>query len=156
MRFKGATRAVGVLALLVMPAGACSSPTESGAAQLFRADMIEARIEAEVVFLSMRTNPAAHMDALFVGAVVVDEGGCLRLDSPDRHTVVWPVGYGLTTAGGTIRILDAQGDLVGRVGESFRLGGGEVTSLRDAMGFTAADRALATTHCPGRYWIVSG
>lgn len=155
MRLRGPIRAVWFLALLVMPAGACASPTESGAAQLFTADMIEARIEPEVVFLRMRTNPTVTMDALFVGAVVVDDNGCLRLDSPDRHTVVWPRGYDFTTAGGTIRILDAQGDVVGRVGESFRLGGGEVTSLRDEMGFTAADRALAATHCPGRYWIAA-
>lgn len=155
MRFKSTSRAVGVVALLVIPAGACSMLTDYESAQLLTADAIEARIESGSVFLSMRVDPAESMDALFEGAVVADESGCLRLDSPDAHTVVWPMDYSFDSAGGTIRILDADGGLVGRVGESFHLGGGEVTSLHDEMGFTAADRELAGTHCPGRYWIVA-
>lgn len=150
----GATdRVIVVLALAAIAVGACSSLTDLGPLSI-EADTIEARMGSGVVFIGMKVSPTESMSALFEGAVVADEEGCLRLDSVDRHTVVWPHGYGFDAAGGTVRILDAQGGLVGRVGEDFDLGGGEVTSLHDGLGFTQADRDLAEEHCPGRYWIV--
>jgi hypothetical protein len=141
-----------VLGLITL-AVACSSLTD--AADPLTGDTLEARFASGVTFLTMRTDPEVFMSALFEGRVLVDLAGCLRLDSDDRHTVVWPRGYGFDTAGGTIRILDATGVVVGRAGDDFRLAGGEVTSLHDGLGFTAADRALASAHCPGRYWIAA-
>lgn len=142
-----------VLALVTIALGACSSLTDVDPLAI-EADTIEARIGSGVVFISMKVSATDAMSALFEGAVLADEEGCLRLDSVDRHTVVWPHGYGFDAGGGTVRILDADGGLVGRVGEDFSLGGGEVTSLHDGLGFTQADRDLAEEHCPGRYWIV--
>lgn len=132
----------------------CSSPT-GPAFEALTADALETRIGSGVTFLTMRIDPDVHMEALFQGRVLADEEGCLRLDTEDRHTVVWPKGYGFYAPGSTIWILDAGGEVIGRVGEDFRLGGGEVTELHDGLGFTAADRALAEAHCPGRYWIAS-
>lgn len=148
-----AHRVAGVLTVLALTAGGCSSLTDLDPLSI-GADTIEARIGAGIVFISMKISPDASMSALFEGPVLADEDGCLRLDSPDAHTVVWPKGYDFDVAGGTIRILDAEGAVVGRVGEDFSLGGGEVTSLHEGLGFTDADRELAETHCPGRYWIV--
>ncbi|HUG41028.1 MAG TPA: hypothetical protein VMM12_11105 [Longimicrobiales bacterium] len=144
-----------LLALGALAAGACSSVTGIAPQDTVAADNIEARIGAGVVFLTMTFTPDASMDALFEGPVTADENGCLRLVSADLHTVVWPHGHSFEQVGGTIRILDASGDLVGRVGETFRLPGGEVESLHDGLGFTQADRDLAESHCPGRYWIVA-
>jgi hypothetical protein len=120
------------------------------------ADALEARQAEGLVFLVMRIMTHAHMDALFEGPVVVYEAGCLRLDGPDPATVIWPRGYGSERADGRVRIFDAVGALVGWTGEPFALGGGEVPTLYDAMGFTQADRALSESRCPGRYWIVAG
>lgn len=147
-------RAGAWLALAAVAAGACSSPTDSGAVQLLEADTIEARVGSGIVFIAMRVVPTGHMEALSETPVLVDAQGCLRLGSPDGHTVVWPLGWTFDAAGDEIRILDDDGALVGQVGEEFRMGGGEVTSLPDHMGFTDADRELAEAHCPGRYWIV--
>lgn len=133
---------------------ACESPTDP-APDLFVADALEARLSGELAFLAMRITPDAHMDALFEGAVEEDDAGCLRLDSPDDATVVWPRGWGYDRQGATVRILNADGQLVARIGEQMSLGGGEVDTLPAAMGFTQADRDLAENHCPGRYWIVS-
>ena len=156
MRQTGAGQRVGaLLALAAMAAVACSSPTDFGALQLLRADTIEARIGSGVVFLAMRVVPTEHMDALSEERVLVDAQGCLRLDTADRHTVVWPHGWRFDGAGDETRILDEDGALAGQVGEEFSLAGGEVTSLPDAMGFTDSDRELAAAHCPGRYWIVA-
>ena len=155
MRHKGTGHRVGVLlALAAMAAGACSSPTASEAIQFLKADTIEARIGSGIVFLAMRVVPTAHMEALSEAQILLDAQGCLRRGSADRHTMVWPHGWTFDAAGDGIRILDEDGALVGHVGEAFSLGGGEVTSLPDHMGFTDADRELAEAHCPGRYWIV--
>lgn len=143
-----------LLALVAITAGACSWITDPGSRASLQSDALEARLDDGIVFLGMRVAHEASMSALFQGPVVTDDAGCLRLDSQDRHTVVWPFGYDFEVVGGAVRILDDEGALVGEVGESFSLGGGEVTSLHDGLGFTDADRELAETHCPGRYWIV--
>ncbi len=143
-----------ILGLVVLAGGGCS--WIMGPEPALDGDTIAVRIDAGIVFLRMRITPDAHMDALFEGRVVADDQGCLRLDSVDRHTVVWPAGYDFTAADGAVRILDADGSPVGVVGDAFRFGGGEVTSLHDGLGFTRADRELAEAHCPGRYWIVAG
>ena len=144
-----------VTALSLALAGACSSLTDAGSMELIRADRLEARAGAGIIFLSMRIAPEVHMDALFQGAVLRDGDGCLRLDTPERPTVVWPKDYGFEVTAGRILILDDGGDPVGRVGEGFRLGGGEVPSLHEGLAFTQADRDLAEAQCPGIYWIVA-
>ena len=109
----------------------------------------------DVLFLTQSAAPSAAMDALFEGRVDRDAAGCLRLDLDDRHTVIWPAGFTVAeTAGGELRILDGDGREVGRVGERFRLGGGEVTTLHEGIPMTEADRRAALERCPGRYWIV--
>ena len=156
MGHKAAGHRVGAfVALAALAAGACSSLTDAEAVQLLEADTIEARVGSGIVFIRMRVVPTVHMDALSEARVLEDAQGCLRLDSGDQHTVVWPHGWGFDETADGIRILDEDGALVGQVGEEFSLGGGEVTSLPAEMGFTDADRALAEAHCPGRYWIVA-
>lgn len=147
-------RTAGHVALaLALSAAACASPADPGPVEITSAENIEARIGPSVTFLTLKVDMAESMSALFEGEVVLDDAGCLRLGSPDGPTAVWPRGYGFETGLG-IRILDAGGSVVGRVGGSFRLGGGEVPSLHDGLGFTQADRDLAAAHCPGRYWII--
>lgn len=104
------------------------------------------------VMFSRTQEPAVFMEALFTGRVVADGEGCIRLDSPDRHTVVWPRGFRVAPRGQSWVVLDAAGAEVGSIGASFRLGGGEVTQLPADM-LTAADREKAATRCPGRYWL---
>jgi hypothetical protein len=77
--------------------------------------------------------------------------GCLRLDTPDTHTVIWPKGFDL---GADLRVRDDRGAVVGRIGGAFRLGGGEVPSLHDGIPLSEADRVRAGSRCPGRFWIV--
>jgi hypothetical protein len=107
--------------------------------------------ETGLLFLTQNVVPDAFMDALFEGRVVADRAGCLRLESPDAHTVVWPKGFGL---GGDLRVRSDRGAEVGRIGGSFRLGGGEVPSLHDGVPLSEADRVRAESRCPGRFWIV--
>ena len=96
------------------------------------------------------------MDALFQGRVVTDAAGCIRLDSPppDAGTVVWPFGFTLAREGRVLSVRDAAGREVGRIGGSFRFGGGHVPFLHEGTGFSAAERARAEARCPGTFWIV--
>jgi hypothetical protein len=110
-------------------------------------------------FITQNVAPNAVMDALFQGRVVADAAGCLRLDSPDRVTVIWPRGFTLEPrAGGSpaggLQVHDARGRSVGRIGGEFRLGGGEVPWLPDGIPLAADVRQHAVRRCPGIFWIV--
>lgn len=109
--------------------------------------------EGSPVFFTQSEVPDAHMDALFEGPVVRDEAGCLRLSSADGATVVWPTGFTLDD-GGLVR--DAEGQVIGRIGSSFQIPGGEVPILHDGLAVSDEVRSRAETHCPGRYWIAGG
>jgi hypothetical protein len=147
MPTKGLALAIGFTMML----NACSDPLSPEAAsphlQILSADGVKLITQNVVV-------PDA-MDALFQGRVVNDEQGCIRLDAEDDATVIWPEGFTIesTIEGPVIR--DESDHFVGRLGGDFVLGGGEVMTLTDVMGFTDADGAFAGQHCPGRYWIVS-
>ncbi len=109
--------------------------------------------ESDVLMLVQSAAQDAVMQALYVGKVV-QQGECLRLERPvEGHTVVWPHGFSL---GGRRRdfVMDDRGRPVGRIGESFRLGGGEVPTLWEGGPVSESDRRHALSRCPGRYWLV--
>ncbi|MGH7466060.1 MAG: hypothetical protein ACREK1_12840, partial [Longimicrobiales bacterium] len=124
---------------------ACSSGRDN---QPF--DPLQFQERTGVIFVAQNVVPGAVMEALFEGRVVADSAGCLRLDSPDPATVVWPKGFTISESGGALRVRNDVGREIGQIGGSFRLGGGEVQSLQE--GVSAADRQRAQTNCPGRYW----
>ncbi|HEU4558727.1 MAG TPA: hypothetical protein VFS20_12795 [Longimicrobium sp.] len=106
------------------------------------------------VFIVQGAPATAVMDALFQGRVTLDAQGCLRLENTgDQHTVVWPHGFTLEERGGALFVKDAAGREVGRVGGSFRFGGGETPVLHQGV-VSEESRKLAESRCPGRYWIV--
>lgn len=109
-----------------------------------------------IALFTQNVIPEVTMDALYEGRVDIDADGCLRLDTPDAPTVVWPLGYDLEGQGDVVAILDRHGETVGVAGGAFSLAGGEVDELTAAMGFDDEDRARAEERCPGEYWIVAG
>ena len=117
--------------------------------------LVEVADEDGTVFLVQNVVPNAVMDALFQGRVVRDQAGCLRLESPDPATVVWPKGFTLALQGGTLSVRDGSGRELGEIGGSFRLGGGEVV-MHEGVPLSATDRERASRLCPGRFWIVGG
>ncbi len=139
----------GAVLVLIVAAIASCSPTGD-------ADPLALRNQepSEVVFLFQNATPDAVMQALFQGRVITDDRGCLRLESTDRHTVVWPKGFTLEGVGAELRVLDGTGTEVGQIGGSFSLGGGEVPFLHEGVPVSPADRQRAHESCPGRYWIV--
>lgn len=125
-----------------------ASPTE------FTSPKLHVSSASGVRLITQNVVPAASMDALFRGRLLLDDRGCIRLDSEDDATVVWPHGFTAERTVEGIVVWDAEGALFGRVGEELSFAGGEVSTLHEGMGFTEDDRSLAMQHCPGRYWIV--
>jgi len=115
---------------------------------------LELQVSSGVKFLSQNAVPYAVMEALHEGPVILDEVGCLRLGARDGHTVIWPWGFTAQVAAEEVLIRNRDGVLVGRIGESFRLGGGVGEELLDSLGFSQDDRNTAASACPGTYWIV--
>ncbi|MBW3571326.1 MAG: hypothetical protein KY467_09480 [Gemmatimonadetes bacterium] len=107
----------------------------------------------DTVLLTQASPTKVVMQALFEGRVDRDEQGCLRLDSQDRHTVVWPFGFTLVRRDGGLYVRDAFRRDIGRIGGPFRFGGGEVPTVEGAD-LPAGKRELAESRCPGRYWVV--
>ncbi|HZD05483.1 MAG TPA: hypothetical protein VE173_11205 [Longimicrobiales bacterium] len=106
------------------------------------------------LFFALSQRPNAVMEALFQGRVSLDDAGCLRFDSSEPATVIWPFRSSLEDSDGVLRVLDEAGDEIGRIGGEFRLGGGFVQTLHDGIPLSDSDQALATDRCPGVYWIV--
>lgn len=142
-------RVFAVTAVLV--AAACSSAGTTG---VDPDPSFEVEERDGVVFMTQNVVPEAMMDALYMGRVFLAEDGCLRLETAETASPVWPQGYDFSVSDGRIRVLDRDGEVVGTVGEEFHLPGGLVPELSDAMGFDQADRDLAESRCPGDYWIV--
>lgn len=139
---------VTVAALVLLAATGCSETSE-GPAGLLGSVVLD-----DVLFLTLEEEQTVVMDALFEGRVTLDDAGCLRLDGPDAHTVVWPKDFELTVEDGTLAVRDDEGRPVGRIGGSFRLGGGEVPVLHEGIPLGPEAVEEAETRCPGRFWIV--
>lgn len=151
-------RAISVAALLTAAAWGCTSTTSSEPDPFTeRADHLAVASGTGALFLVQDVVGADAMDALFQGRITIDDSGCLRLETEGSYgvTAVWPHRYELR-GDGELRVADAAGELVGVIGDTFHLGGGEVPELTEALGFTPGDQELAHASCPGRYWIVSG
>lgn len=137
-----------VAACAALAAAGCASPVATDA-RLNSGDDPSA-----VVFL-VQVNAGNHTDALYEGRVTRDEAGCLRLETTDRHTVLWPAGAKFYTRDGEFHVTDAAGREVGTIGGTFGLGGGETAEPGTDL-LSADDHRLAVERCPGRYWVVSG
>ena len=136
-------KAFWVLATLL---AACSadSPSDVGGDGL-----VFLSLNVDPALLSQNAPPLVMMDALYEGRVAADANGCIRLETSDRHTVIWP--YQFKLSGNAV--LDADGRTIGTLGGQFKFGGGEVASLNIPL-ISDADRARAGARCPGRFWIV--
>ena len=106
------------------------------------------------VFLAQNIRPDAVMEALYVGRVVRDEQGCLRTESEGGALVIWPYGSSLQARDGGLYVRIEEGRSIGRIGGSFRMGGGYVPAAAFEH-LSPSDRALAESRCPStHYWVV--
>ena len=133
---------------LALAAAACNSDTGSGPSFTSGED------PSATVFVSLDAALDLYPDALYQGRVVRDEQGCLRTEGPGQYTVVWPYGYQLVERGGKLHVQDAQGNDVGKIGGSFKFGGGEMQTI-DHLPISTQKRERAVGSCPGRFWLAT-
>ena len=102
-----------------------------------------------VHFPQLRTRSAAFMEALLQGKLAV-RAGCLRvIGSGGGHLVIWQPDYFVNNNDGVIEILDRNGEVVARVGEEIRIGGGEVALTEKLKQLL---REPLPKQCRGPYW----
>ena len=66
-----------------------------------------------------------------ISGLLVRDGDCIRISEaslPTPATPVWPSGYSARSAASAIEVLDPQGRVVARTGQSITLAGGYVTA----------------------------
>ena len=90
------------------------------------------------------------MLAGFFGELVLDEG-CLRMGSATGNLLVWPPDFTLSTENDQIQVRNGAGQVVARVGEKVRMGGGQTRYVEQLGEYV---RRQLPPGCPGPYWIV--
>lgn len=102
--------------------------------------------------------PRLTPEALAVGELVADDGGCLRFGSgPYAGSLpIWPPGYALRAEGGDVRVVDGRGQVVARVGDEVRAGRGEDpgSSLEGVGYLDERSQRELPRRCPGPYFLV--
>ncbi len=85
----------------------------------------------------------------FAGTLTLVDG-CLRVAVPrhDSYLIIWPPEVTLRTDGGDVRVVDATGQVVARVGEPVALSGGVLNTIG-----TEGLREAPPDRCPGPYWL---
>ena len=105
--------------------------------------------DPSVHFPPLRTLRAAFMAALLPGKLSVTEG-CWRVTGSGRsHLVIWQPDFFVNNNEGVIEILDRNGEVVARVGEEIRIGGGEVPLTEELKQLL---REPLPERCGGPYW----
>jgi hypothetical protein len=95
----------------------------------------EVNSDDSIYFPQLKTRSASFMEALLIGRLEV-ENGCLlayQEGSDQLITIVWQTDYFLNNNEGSIEMLDRDGKVVARVGETIYLGGGEIGGIEDSQ-----------------------
>ncbi len=108
--------------------------------------------ESDIYFPVQKEVQTIYPDGLVKGTLVLD-GDYLRITRPvgNGDLLVWPYGYSLRIEGNEIQIVDNDGQIVACVGDSIKLGGGQIPAqmVEEFIG-----KSLPYD-CEGPYWIVS-
>jgi hypothetical protein len=107
-----------------------------------------------VIFVVENERPGGYRDALYIGRVVIDEQGCMRLQGSEPTSVVWPFGSRLQVSrDGAVYVIDDSGVRLAKVGGDAHFGGGETSP--DHAYISRRDRAILAERCPGKVWIAT-
>jgi hypothetical protein len=100
----------------------------------------------------------AEADAPVAGKLVLYDGDrCPRVVSEDGlidTLPLWPPDYGARVENGEIEIVNGSGQVVARIGEGVRLGGGKIPVDWELDEYRGLYYELPGD-CHGPYWIVS-
>lgn len=111
--------------------------------------------DGRTIYLPKQPPTEASMTALMEG-LLVEENGCLRLiEKGDQggFLILWPFDYELSVSAEKIEVLNGAGQVIARVGEALRLGGGAMESSPSMSRFDEVIPGLPIDDCPGPYWV---
>lgn len=95
--------------------------------------------------------------ALMEGTLV-EVDGCLRMEDghyADGWLVLWPFGADIRAGGDRIEVINEDGELVARVGDRLRAGGGVVENTRSMAGLNEMVPGMPIGGCPSPYWVAA-
>ena len=103
-------------------------------------------------FPQQKETPNAFMDALLVGKLEL-ANNCLRVSDQNNKSflLIWPQGFSVRVNHNITEVVDGKGQLIAQVGDSLRVGGGEMP----AQHITEYVLQPLPDKCPGPYWIIS-
>ena len=148
-------RVPGGLAALVVISLVTAACGEGPAAQDPKTTSSTGPTAAEVFFPTQRPAKFGY-EELQSGELIRDAEGCLRVRYQAGTVVpLWPPGYEPSVGGEEVRVLDAEGRIVGRVGEMITMGGGGIReeALTEDVLDQDTKRELLE-RCPGTYFLV--
>jgi hypothetical protein len=112
-----------------------------------------------------QAGPADDFMTALGGGTLVVRNRCIHM-APDRGggVVVWPHGYSLRREGNEVLVLNSRGEVVAKVGEEVRMGGGQITQEEAGPMLEAARRNFEEEReelgvpdgCRGPLWVSSG
>lgn len=97
------------------------------------------------------------MTALLEGKLELDNGYLRVKYFDNNYLLIWPYGFSLRTEGEEIQVIDSNGQVVARVGDKIRVGGGERTGekAKEFIEKYIVEQPLPDD-CQSPYWIVAG
>lgn len=128
-----------------------SPPPETNKETVIEATTADGR----TIYLPRQAPTDVSMAALNEGRLV-EENGCLRVESQgyvETFLVIWPFDSELRVTGEDIEVLNGDGQIIARVGEIARMGGGAVESSTAIGRVRGAFPGLPDYACRGPVWI---
>lgn len=106
--------------------------------------LIVPQVKTTSLFFPTQKEPQTIvMQALLVGKLSKD-GSCIKVND---NLIVWPYGYSVKEEKNTTKIFDNKGQLIALVGDTVKLGGGQVEANQMNSEYYNVD-------CKGPFWIV--
>jgi len=111
--------------------------------------------DGRTIYLPKQPPTEASMAALMEGTLV-EENGCLRVIEESNQKgflILWPFDSELRLSAEKIELLNGDGQVIARVGESLRISGGAMESPPSMARFDEVIPGLPIDDCPGPYWV---
>ena len=104
--------------------------------------------EGQTIYFPKQAPTNVSLTALMEGTLILDSNGCLRVkvERGDTPLVLWRYGFTLQVDGDRVEVHNDKGQLVARVGEPVRMGGGSAPN--------PVDDGLSIATCPGPFWAL--
>ena len=145
------------LVAISLPAACDAGPTAQDPTTASSTDPTTATSAATAEVFFPKQKPAKFgFEEVQDGELVRDAEGCLRVRyGADNVVPLWPADLEPSVRGDDVRVLDAEGRVVGRVGEKISLGGGGIRG--EALTEDILDQRTKqelVERCPGSYFLV--